>query len=68
MQFSAIGHVSSYFGQTESRARELILQWYMDNINSLHKVHPSSLELFGFFIELESSQMGTMLTLLAVSR
>ena len=63
LQYSVTGHVAPFHGTNIDRARELVLQWYIDNITNLHNSRPSNWELAGFFIRLNEPRMGVLLVL-----
>ena len=58
LQYSVVGHYLPFFGKNTDRANGLVLQWYIDNIMSLHKAQPSRLELVTFFLQLDASDFG----------
>jgi len=59
VQYTVIGHYTPFFGGDDdtSRARELVMQWYIDNIQSLHTAKPGRRDLLQFFLELDASKM-----------
>ena len=62
LQYSVTGHVAPFSGiMGHDRARQLVLQWYIDNITNLHNSRPSNLELSDFFIQLDGPRMGMLL-------
>ena len=62
LQYSVIGHYTPIFGSNTSRARELVMHWYIDNIMSLHTAKPIRRELVRFFVFLNAPQMGAIAT------
>ena len=56
LQMIAVGHY--HLGMHTARTTELVMQWYIDNIMSLHKAQPSRLELVTFFLQLDASDFG----------
>ena len=57
LQMVAVGHYYPHFGMHSSGATELVMQWYIDNIMSLHWHEPGERDLVLFFLQLEASQL-----------
>ena len=51
----AVGHY--HLGMHTARTTELVMQWYIDNIMSLHWHEPGKRDLVLFFLQLEASQL-----------
>ena len=55
LQMIAVGHY--HLGMHTARTTELVMQWYIDNIMSLHWHEPDRKQLVLFFLQLEACQL-----------
>ena len=64
LEYQAMGHTMPFFGYSAAHARQLVEQFYIDNIMSLNiQLERPRRQLVGFFLRLDSTQMGVLAAL-----